>query len=60
MYSIKDIPYYVQEKIKATEVETSLSQRAKSRWKERFLKGPIRLRDIATAAASPASAWHCF
>jgi hypothetical protein len=53
MYSIKDIPYHVQEKIKATEVETSLSQRAKSRQGKPFLKGPIPMGHIATAARLP-------
>ena len=52
-YTNKDGPYQFQDEIKATEVETALAQRPKRRWKERFLKRPIPLRDIATAARLP-------
>lgn len=52
-YTNKDIPYQRQDEFKATEVETGLTRRAKSRLEERFLKGPIPLRDIATAGRLP-------
>ena len=47
------MPYQVQDEIKVTEVETSLSQRARSRQAKPFLKGPIPLGDITTAGRLP-------
>jgi hypothetical protein len=52
-YTNKDIPYQFQDEIKATEVETGLVRRVKTRRASRFLKGPIPLPDIAAAARLP-------
>jgi len=58
-YPLIDILMYIsnindfhtgQERIQELEVETSLVRQAKSRRSERFLKGPIPLKEITTAA----------
>ena len=59
-YTNRDIPYQFQDEIKATEVETGLTQRAKTRRSRRFLKGPIPLPDIAAAACLPGKSLALF
>jgi hypothetical protein len=49
-----------QDDIKETEVETNLVRQSKIRRGERFLKGPIPLKDIATAACLPGRALALF
>jgi DNA-binding MarR family transcriptional regulator len=49
-----------QDDIKETEVETDLVRQSKTRRGERFLKGPIPLKDIATAACLPGHALALF
>jgi hypothetical protein len=49
-----------QDDIKETEVETDLVRQSKIRRGERFLKGPIPLRHIATAACLPGQALPLF
>jgi hypothetical protein len=49
-----------QDHIKETEVETNLVRQSKTRRGERFLKGPIPLKDIATAACLPGQALALF
>jgi hypothetical protein len=49
-----------QDDIKETEVETNLVRKSKIRRRERFLKGPIPLKDIATAACLPGHALALF
>jgi DNA-binding MarR family transcriptional regulator len=49
-----------QDEFKQTEVETDLVRRSKTRHSERFLKGPILLRDIAEAARLPGKALALF
>ena len=60
IYSNKDIAYQNQEDINETEVKTGLSRQAKIRRGERFLKGPIPFRDIATAARLPGKSLAIF
>jgi hypothetical protein len=50
IYSNRDTPNQVQSEIRETEVQTGLTRRAKIRRGQRFLKGPIPLREIAAAA----------
>jgi DNA-binding MarR family transcriptional regulator len=45
-----------QESIKESEVETDFVRKSTIRQKERFLKGPIPMREIATAASLPGQA----
>ena len=45
-----------QEQVEEAEVETSLVRQSKSRRLERFLKGPIPIREIAAAARLPGKA----
>jgi hypothetical protein len=52
-YTNTDTPHQFQDEIKATEVETGLTKRAKNCRARRFLKGPIPLPDIAAAARLP-------
>jgi len=59
-YNNKDIPYQFQDKIKATEIETGLTRRTKTRRSGRFLKGPIPLPDIATASRLPGKSLALF
>jgi hypothetical protein len=49
-----------QDRIKEIEVETSLVRQSKIRRGERFLRGPIPLKDIATAACLPGHALALF
>ena len=49
-----------QDDIKEIEVETNLVRQSKIRRGERFLKGPIPLKDIATAACLPGQALALF
>jgi DNA-binding MarR family transcriptional regulator len=49
-----------QDRIKEIEVETSLVRQSKIRRGERFLRGPIPLKDIATAACLPGQALALF
>ena len=49
-----------QDDIKETEVETDLVRQSKIRRGERFLKGPIPLKDIAAAACLPGHALALF
>jgi hypothetical protein len=49
-----------QDDIKETEVETDLVRQSKIRRGERFLKGPMPLRHIATAACLPGHALALF
>jgi DNA-binding MarR family transcriptional regulator len=49
-----------QDDIKETEVETDLVRQAKIRRGERFLKGPIPMREIASAARLPGQALALF
>ena len=49
-----------QNDIKETEVETNLVRRSKIRRGERFLKGPIPMREIAAAACLPGHALALF
>jgi DNA-binding transcriptional ArsR family regulator len=39
-----------QEYLRETEVQTDFLRQSKKRWRERFLKGPILMREIAIAA----------
>jgi DNA-binding MarR family transcriptional regulator len=48
--------YSSQDDIKETEVETALVRRSKIKRGERFLKGPIPLKDIAAASRLPGQA----
>jgi hypothetical protein len=59
MSYITNIPTKL-ETIKETEVETSLVCRSKPRRSDRFLKGPIPLTEIATAAQLPGKALALF
>ena len=59
-YSNKDTPYHLEDEIKETEVQTSFTRQAKIRRGERFLKGPIPLRDIAAAAQLPGKSLALF
>jgi DNA-binding MarR family transcriptional regulator len=52
-YNYRDMPYQFQDEIKATEIETGLAKRTKTRRAGRFLKGPIPLLDMATASRLP-------
>jgi hypothetical protein len=52
-YNNRDMPYQFQDEIKATEIETGLTKRTKTRRAGRFLKGPIPLPDMATASRLP-------
>jgi DNA-binding MarR family transcriptional regulator len=49
-----------REHIQETEVQTDLLRRSKKRWHERFLKGPIAMREIAVAACLPGKALAVF
>jgi DNA-binding MarR family transcriptional regulator len=49
-----------QDDIKEIEVETNLFRQSKIRRGERFLRGPIPLKDIATAACLPGQALALF
>ena len=60
IYTDKDIAYQNPEDITETEVKTGLTRQAKIRWGERFLKGPIPLRDIAAAALLPGKSLALF
>ena len=60
IYTNKDIVYQNPEDINETEVKTGLTRQAKIRWGERFLKGPIPLRDIAAAALLPGKSLALF
>jgi DNA-binding transcriptional ArsR family regulator len=51
---------YPNQDIKETEVETDLVRQSKIRRGQRFLKGPIPLPDIATAARLPGHALALF
>jgi DNA-binding MarR family transcriptional regulator len=58
-YSKKDITSN-QDDIKENEVETNLVRQSKIRRGERFLKGPIPMREIAAAACLPGHALALF
>jgi hypothetical protein len=60
IYSNRDTPNQVQDEIKETEVQTGLTRQAKFRRGERFLKGPIPLREIAAAARLPGKSLALF
>ncbi len=49
-----------QEHIRETEVQTELVRQSQKRWRERFLKGPIPMREIAAAARLPGQALALF
>jgi hypothetical protein len=49
-----------REHIQETEVQTDLLRRSQKRWCERFLKGPISMREIAVAACLPGQALALF
>jgi DNA-binding transcriptional ArsR family regulator len=49
-----------REHIQETEVQTDLLRRSQKRWCERFLKGPIAMREIAVAACLPGKALAVF
>jgi DNA-binding transcriptional ArsR family regulator len=49
-----------REHIQETEVQTDLLRRSQKRWCERFLKGPILMREIAVAACLPGQALALF
>jgi DNA-binding MarR family transcriptional regulator len=49
-----------QEHIQQTEVQTDFLRRSQKRWRERFLKGPIAMREIAAAARLPGQALALF
>src|ERR1700736_5108587 len=59
-YSNKDHPYHDQDEIKETEVQTRFARHGKIRRGERFLKGPIPLREIAAAARIPGKSLALF
>ena len=50
IYSNRGTSDQDQDEIKGTEVQTSFSRKSRIRRGERFLKGPIPLRDIAAAS----------
>jgi DNA-binding MarR family transcriptional regulator len=52
--------YSNQDDIKEVEVETALVRRSKIKQGERFLKGPIPLKDIAAASRLPGQALAIF
>jgi hypothetical protein len=60
IYSNKDIPYQNPEDINETEIKTDFLRQSKIRRGERFLKGPIPLRDIAAAALLPGKSLALF
>ena len=60
IYTNKDIVYQNPEDINETEVKTGLTRQAKIRRGERFLKGPIPFREIATAARLPGKSLAIF
>jgi DNA-binding transcriptional ArsR family regulator len=49
-----------REHIQETQVQTDLLRRSQKRWCERFLKGPIAMREIAVAARLPGQALALF
>jgi DNA-binding MarR family transcriptional regulator len=53
MYMSNIYSFVVDERVCESEVETSLLRQAKTRRSERFLKGPIPLKEITTAASLP-------
>ena len=60
IYSNKDIAFRSREDISEVEVQTEVLRQSKTRWGERFLKGPILMREIAVAARLPAQALALF
>ena len=48
------------EQIQQTEVQTDFLRRSQKHWGERFLKGPILMREIAIAACLPGKALAVF
>ena len=60
IYSNKHNPSQNLDDIKETEVQTSFSRQSRIRRGERFLKGPIPLRDIAAAAKLPGKSLALF
>src|SRR6516225_1544924 len=49
-----------QEHVRETEVQTDFLRQSQKRWRERFLKGPILMREIGAAARLPGQALALF
>jgi DNA-binding MarR family transcriptional regulator len=60
IYSNKDTLNQDHDRIKETEVHTDFTRQSRIRRGERFLKGPIPLRDIAAAARLPGKSLALF